>query len=105
MSLAGTIYKKGYSFYAEGYGGKFAINLNSKYSIISGLMGLSDNHNDYQATVKFLGDGKLFNTYTFEPGSLPTNVSVPVKGVKKLEIWSSTPVNSDRVHFVNVKIN
>ena len=102
--MGGVNYSKGYIF--SGYGErKFAFNLSGKYTTITGLLGFKDDSIAFaeNTTVSFYGDGKYLSSTVLIPGNLPTDVTIPVKGVKKLEIAIKT--TSCEVGFANVKIN
>lgn len=106
LNTGGITYSKGYAFWVTGQMNYvYDFNLQGKYSTITGLLGLEDGSVN-PAKIAFYGDGKLIKEYNFNRGDLPSNISLNVKGVKKLEIrtTSSAEYDSDYLVFANVKI-
>ncbi|WP_445491620.1 NPCBM/NEW2 domain-containing protein [Niallia sp. 03133] len=108
LILGGIEYKSGYRFFTSGYNGPYSnsFNLQGKYATITGLLGIADDSDSLNSTsVSFYGDGNLIQTYNLIRGELPINISLPVKGVKRLELRME---ESDMVGYAvwaNVKIN
>jgi cell division protein FtsB len=87
LKTGGNKYSKGYAFYVanDNESNVYDFNLQGKYSSISGMLGLQDG-GQIPGHIAFYGDGKLIKEYNFNAGDLPINMSISVKGVKKLEI-------------------
>ncbi|WP_316569275.1 NPCBM/NEW2 domain-containing protein [Neobacillus sp. YIM B06451] len=89
MQIAGKTYTKGYSmeFYYSDGADKYSLNLDGKYSKITGLIGIDDNsRNNYDTNIEIVGDGEVLASVKLTQGGLPSNVDVDIAGVKKLEV-------------------
>lgn len=105
VDTGGNRYSKGYELYYSSDINVYNFNLQGKYSTISGLLGLRDD-SSIPGHVSFYGDGKLIKEYNFNAGDLPSDISISVKGIKKLEIKTDTKANWDSsyIAWANVKL-
>lgn len=86
-SLNGIRYPKSYELY-RGSNEVAMFNLEGKYKTLTTLIGFGDLGLDYNQDTPYsiYGDGKLLNEYTFTPGELAREITINVKGVRKLEV-------------------
>ena len=61
-------------------------NLGGQFRILSGYAGRVDGSQMIGATINFIGDGRLLQSYTLQATDMPTPISVFVEGVNQLRI-------------------
>lgn len=92
MIIANVRYEKGLqAYYFYNYYDRYAdFNLNKAYSRLTGSIGLDDktrpNDNFKNLTVIFEGDDKTLQTFELYIGEFPVDVSIDVRGIRKLTI-------------------
>lgn len=106
MIMGGINYNKGYSmqFWSENY---YSINLEGKYSNITGVIGIDDNSDtNGNAQILIYGDNEdlVLGTYNIEQGGLPLNVDIDVSGIKKLKVYQYDGQQRMTLDFANVVI-
>ncbi len=98
MTMAGIKYHSGiqlFRYFWPGMGGasEAHFNLDAKYSSLTGLVGLDDNHHRVPMAVSFYGDDRLLATVNLTPQEpKPKPVDINIKGVLVLKIvFDGTP--------------
>jgi hypothetical protein len=61
-------------------------NLGGTYNAVTGIFGSVDGTGSYDATISFIGDGRVIETFTLRAGNLPREMTVNVRGVMQLRI-------------------
>lgn len=87
FTMGGVKYYNGYSFRNEfKEQGTISFNLDGKYELIEGKIGIDDEYNNSNLYVEIYGDDTLLTSYNLERGQLPKDFSWDVKGVLKLSV-------------------
>ncbi len=88
MTMAGIKYHSGIQLRQSDWGvPKARFNLDAKYSSLTGLVGLDDNHHREPRAVSFYGDDRLLATVNLTPQEpKPKPVEINIKGVLVLKI-------------------
>lgn len=86
MSVGGTLFYKGYCLSAPLMDVFADFNLEGKYNKTSGKLGIDDLCVGKNATIQFLGDGKLLGTYELKQAGVTREFSINVDGIQKLTV-------------------
>lgn len=88
FKMGGKTYTNCLKLYNSSYAGSYAYyNLNSLYTSISGIYGMTDGTDeDCESVISFYGDGRLIDSITVRGGQLPKNFAVNVSDVAQLKI-------------------
>ncbi|WP_066262843.1 NPCBM/NEW2 domain-containing protein [Heyndrickxia acidicola] len=102
MTMGGQNYTKGYSMYFGGDDTGYSLNLNNKYSHLTGTLGFEDNAENYDTKISIYGDDKLLGTFDLNKDELPVGIDLNIAGVKNLKI---TSVDAGQIDFANIIVN
>jgi len=79
-------------------------NLDGKFTTITGIIGRLDGSSSRDSSIVFIGDGRQIASFTVSGSTLPTEVSIDVRGINILEIRIDEPSNGVRVVFADAMI-
>lgn len=106
MYMGNKRYNKGYAIRSL-FGNSFAINLDKKYTLLSGLIGMDDSSAEKAAKVTFYDEfGSEIARIDLEdtPANLPTQFEINVKNVQSLQVVLENEDNTAYLDLVNLVI-
>lgn len=87
FKMGGNEYKNSIKFSQWLSSGFASFNLGGKYTILSGIAGITDDgYTGADVTLTFTADGEVVKTLTIKEGTLPQDFSIDVTGVSLLRI-------------------
>ena len=95
-----------------GHGGSAHIswshhNLNGQFNTITGTIGREDGSGNGSRNISFIGDGRPLASFSVDGSTIPTDISVDVRGVLVLRVEiqaPSNPAGGARIAFANAMI-
>jgi hypothetical protein len=99
LARSNLIYLSGADAGARAWG---VYNLGGQYHTISGIVGRVDGSHPQDATINFIGDGRIIASFNIRHNEMPREISVNVRGVTQLriEMSSNHPTGSSRLEVV-----
>lgn len=69
-------------------------NINRQHSVLSGIIGSIDGNHDLAvpSSISFIGDGRTLASFTVNPDTPPTEITVNITGARILRILVDQPV-------------
>jgi putative cell wall-binding protein/uncharacterized protein YlxW (UPF0749 family) len=100
LTMGDNKYIDGYRFETTYSDGTYSFNLAGNYKSITGLIGLDDEDNSRDVTVRVYGDDKLITTYTLKAGSIAQTLNLNVSGITKLDFKISSGSDVDLINVM-----